>query len=331
MSKCLGRDISVRQHSKSEHWAPCHIQTPSRYDWKRLKATLSPNQTNTSCTDFSRLESQSVPSYLAEFLKRGNSSARIEELRRGWDSRGRKVSRSNWSKKIQNKTKWRVKRHKHLCLYKVAYFRVNVEVYIPNPLRCRNCQNYGHHEDKCSKDPICSKCGQTAEHQKSRCKNEIHCVNCGEKLSADSKECRIWHKEKEILRIKFIRNISFVEARKLVEAPSPIPGISYANITQSSRKKVSVVDTATQTDPITVLDSAVQSNTTNTNSQPEELQKQKVQSNITNRNQTKTPIDEKTTEVGLKKATMEMIKIDKKKNKQDYHRGKTHLGKTKQK
>ena len=45
MSKCLGRDISVRQHSKSEHWAPCHIQTPSRYDWKRLKATLSPNQT----------------------------------------------------------------------------------------------------------------------------------------------------------------------------------------------------------------------------------------------------------------------------------------------
>ena len=46
MSKCLGRDISVRQHSKSEHWAPCHIQTPSRYDWKRLKATLSPNQTN---------------------------------------------------------------------------------------------------------------------------------------------------------------------------------------------------------------------------------------------------------------------------------------------
>ena len=30
MSKCLGHDISVRQHSKSEHWAPCHIQTPSR-------------------------------------------------------------------------------------------------------------------------------------------------------------------------------------------------------------------------------------------------------------------------------------------------------------
>ena len=162
---------------------------------------------------------------------------------------------------------------------KVAYFRVNV----PNPLRCHNCEKYGHHEDRCSKDPICSKCGQTGEHLESRCSNELHCVNCGEKHSADSKQCRIWYKEKEILRLKFTRNISFVEARKLVEAPTPIPGISYANITQSSMKKVSVVDTATQTDPITILDSAVQSNTTNTNSKTEDLQKQKGQTNTTNK------------------------------------------------
>ena len=32
MSKCLGCDISVRQQSKIEHLAPCHIQAPSRYD-----------------------------------------------------------------------------------------------------------------------------------------------------------------------------------------------------------------------------------------------------------------------------------------------------------
>ena len=160
-------------------------------------------------------------------------------------------------------------------------------------MRCHNCQKYGHLEDRCSKDPICSKCGQTAEHLDNRCSNELHCVNCGEKHSADSKECRIWHTEKEILRIKFTRNISFVEARKLVQAPTPIPGISYANITQSSMKKVSVVDTATKTDPITILDSAVQSNTKNTNSKTEDLQKQKGQTNTTNKSQIKTPIVEK--------------------------------------
>ena len=88
--------------------------------------------------------------------------------------------------------------------------------------------------------------------------------------------------------------------RKLVEAPT-IPGTSYANITQSSMKKVSVVDTATQTDPITVMDSAVQSSTTTTNSQ-----RQKVQTNNETRSQTKTPIEKKT-EVGLEKTTIEMI------------------------
>ena len=140
---------------------------------------------------------------------------------------------------------------------------------------------------------ICSKCGQGAEHLENRRSNELHCVNCEEKNSADSKEYRIWHKEKEILRIKFTRNISFVEARKLVEATTPIPGISYANITQSSMKRVSMVDTATQTDPNSILDSAVQSNTTNTNSKTEDLQKQKCQTNTTNKSQTKTHIEEK--------------------------------------
>ena len=81
-------------------------------------------------------------------------------------------------------------------------------------------------------------------------------------------------------------------------------------------KKVSVVDTATQTDPITILDSAVQSNKTNTNSKTEDLQKQKGQTNTTNKNQTKTPIEEKKGEGGLKKATMEMIRKDWKKQQQ---------------
>ena len=34
---------------------------------------------------------------------------------------------------------------------KVAYFRVSVEIYIPNPLRCHSCQKYGHHENRLRK------------------------------------------------------------------------------------------------------------------------------------------------------------------------------------
>ena len=101
-------------------------------------------------------------------------------------------------------------------MIKIAFLRVNVEIYIPNPLRCFNFQQYGHHEDKCKNEPVCTKCGQTAIHHASLCKNPTKCANCGESHDANSKECKIWQKEKEILRVKFTRNISFPEARKAV-------------------------------------------------------------------------------------------------------------------
>ena len=41
----MGRDISVRQHSRREHWAPCHIQASSRYDWKIVESDVNPNKT----------------------------------------------------------------------------------------------------------------------------------------------------------------------------------------------------------------------------------------------------------------------------------------------
>ena len=46
MSKCLGRDISVRQHSKSEHGAPATSRHHHNMTERLLKAMLSPNQTN---------------------------------------------------------------------------------------------------------------------------------------------------------------------------------------------------------------------------------------------------------------------------------------------
>ena len=42
---------------------------------------------------------------------------------------------------------------------KAAYLSVNVEVYIPNPLRCYHCQVFGHHQDNCMKKTVCGNCG----------------------------------------------------------------------------------------------------------------------------------------------------------------------------
>ena len=42
---------------------------------------------------------------------------------------------------------------------KIAWFNVAVEPYIPNPLRCFNCQRFGHHKDKCKCKLVCARCG----------------------------------------------------------------------------------------------------------------------------------------------------------------------------
>ena len=43
--KCLEYDTSVRQHYKSEHWAPCCNQTPPWYK-KIVESDIKPDQTN---------------------------------------------------------------------------------------------------------------------------------------------------------------------------------------------------------------------------------------------------------------------------------------------
>ena len=185
----------------------------------------------------------------------------------------------------------------------MAYFRVSVEIYIPNPLRCHSCQKYGHHENRCTKDPICANCGEPANHTEQNCGNA---PNCGEKHSANSKECQIWHREKEISTVKYTRNISFPEARKIVESPTPIPGVSYASIAQSSVKKVTVEDAVTQTDPIPGL-------------KPLEKLKPKNTSEDQKNNSTSQ------TEKVLKNATLKMIKKDLKKKKKNNNKNNKYL------
>ncbi|GFV77802.1 uncharacterized protein TNCV_4673961 [Trichonephila clavipes] len=43
---------------------------------------------------------------------------------------------------------------------KMAYLRCPVREYIPNPLRCFNCQRYGHSKNVCRGQPTCPRCGE---------------------------------------------------------------------------------------------------------------------------------------------------------------------------
>ena len=100
---------------------------------------------------------------------------------------------------------------------KVAFLCVSVDPYIPNLLRCYACQVFGHHENKCHREEICANCGQ-AKHSAdgTDCKRPPKCFNCKEDHPANSRQCQAWHSEKEILKVKYTRNISFPELLKVI-------------------------------------------------------------------------------------------------------------------
>ena len=136
---------------------------------------------------------------------------------------------------------------------KVAFLRVSVDPYIPNPLRCYQCQVFGHHENKCKREEMCANCGQPKHSaDETDCKRPPKCINCKEDHPANSRDCQAWHTEKEILKIKYTRNISFPEARKIVDSYTAAPGKSYASITKTAGVTVSCIDAATQTDPVLI-------------------------------------------------------------------------------
>ncbi|GFU90489.1 putative RNA-directed DNA polymerase from transposon X-element [Trichonephila clavipes] len=52
---------------------------------------------------------------------------------------------------------------------KMAYIRCPVRPYIPNPLRCFQCQRYGHSKNVCRGQPTCPRCGESG-HDSADCK-----------------------------------------------------------------------------------------------------------------------------------------------------------------
>ena len=74
------------------------------------------------------------------------------------------------------------------------------------------------------------------------------CVNCKGDHPAYSKKCPKWLEEKDIVRIKHTRNISFPEARRLIhtEKSTTQRSTSYADVAKSSKN--TTTEASTQTD-----------------------------------------------------------------------------------
>ena len=103
---------------------------------------------------------------------------------------------------------------------KLFYRIIPVDVYVPNPLWCFNCQRFGHHETNCPVDTgsVCEKCGTGGnDHLTPACKIKPKFVNCGKEHISRSNLCEIWKTEKEIMKINVTKNVTYLEAKKLYE------------------------------------------------------------------------------------------------------------------
>src|SRR3981081_2622481 len=57
-----------------------------------------------------------------------------------------------------------------------GYLSLKVTPFTPSPLRCFNCQGFGHHQASCRKPKICPKCGETAQGE-GPCAHPTRCTN----------------------------------------------------------------------------------------------------------------------------------------------------------
>ncbi|GBN90272.1 hypothetical protein AVEN_140795-1 [Araneus ventricosus] len=111
--------------------------------------------------------------------------------------------------------------------------RLSVRTYIPNPLRCFQCQRFGHSKTSCRGTLTCARCAEVG-HGSTDCTRAEKCVNCKGEHTSFSRNCSSWKQEKEIISTKIKKQISYQEARKLVKSQTPTPGNSYVSVAKKS-------------------------------------------------------------------------------------------------
>lgn len=93
--------------------------------------------------------------------------------------------------------------------------RYKMQEYIPWPLRCMNCQRFGHHHSDCTNSTKCSTCGENHTHEQCINKDKPKCVNCSAFHSAAYRGCPKYIETQTALRIRTLEKLTYSEALKL--------------------------------------------------------------------------------------------------------------------
>ncbi|GFX42692.1 CCHC-type domain-containing protein [Trichonephila clavipes] len=134
---------------------------------------------------------------------------------------------------------------------KMAYIRCPVRPYIPNPLRCFQCQRFGHSKTVCRGQPTCSRCAEVG-HDSADCKAKgTMCELQRRSFIVFSRLSNLATRKGDHGLENKKKKISYPEARRVVSSRTPVAGKSYASATSKS-----YVSTAIQVDASTAPTSA---------------------------------------------------------------------------
>lgn len=96
---------------------------------------------------------------------------------------------------------------------------LQVQLYVPAPLRCRKCLVYRHHEESCSKPKKCTNCARTG-HLGRDCQSSPCCAACNGPHPVTDPSCLVFLREKEVNRVIADSGCSRQEAESKVPAPA---------------------------------------------------------------------------------------------------------------
>ena len=98
-----------------------------------------------------------------------------------------------------------------------GFIKYNVREFVPKPLRCFNCQEYGHIAKVCTGRRRCARCGEDHEYGNCGANTRPKCCNCGGDHSVAFWGCEAMKKAASVQQIRVKENVSYAEAVKRVE------------------------------------------------------------------------------------------------------------------
>jgi hypothetical protein len=95
--------------------------------------------------------------------------------------------------------------------------RYKMHPYVPKPLRCDKCQQFGHSKVFCKKEIVCSRCSEGHSYAECPDKTNLKCANCGQGHSSAYRDCPLYVRTHAALKLRAEHNIIFSDAVAMVD------------------------------------------------------------------------------------------------------------------